>query len=94
MTIGRDRNSAAQPIRARPPISRPSPAPIASAEVNATALPGSPFDRSATREPERTATVETGPTTRCGEEPKIAYATRASGIAYRPTWTGTPAMPA
>ncbi len=88
VTMGRDMNSAAQPSRARPPMSRPMPAPMASADVSATARAGSPWDMSATSEPVSTETVETGPTMRCGDEPRTAYAMRASGMAYRPTMTG------
>ncbi len=72
VTIGRDMNSAAQPSRARPPMSRPMPAPMASADVRATARAGSPCDMSATSEPVSTETVETGPTTRWGDEPSSA----------------------
>ena len=64
VTMGRDMNSAAQPSRARPPISRPTPAPMASAEVRAIARAGSPWAMSATSEPDSTETVDTGPTTR------------------------------
>ena len=94
VTMGRDMNSAAQPSRAMPPMSRPIPAPMARAEVRATARTTLPCAMSATSEPESTDTVETGPTIRWGDEPRIAYAMSASGIAYRPTMMGTPAMPA
>ena len=81
VTIGLDRNSAAQPMRSRPPMTSARPAAIASAEVRPTARSGSPCARPATSEPESTDTVETGPTTRCGEEPSTAYASSANGIA-------------
>ena len=47
---------------------------------------------SATRDPDTMATVDAGPTTSWGDDPSAAYATRASGTAYNPTCTGTPAM--
>jgi hypothetical protein len=72
VTIGRDMNSAAQPSRAMPPMSRPMPAPMARADVRATALAGSPPDMSATSDPVSTETVETGPTMRWGDEPRSA----------------------
>jgi hypothetical protein len=37
--------------------------------------------RLATREPDSTDTVDTGPITSCGEEPNSAYASIAGGIA-------------
>jgi hypothetical protein len=58
----------------------------------ARAVPATP--KLARNEPESTETVDTGPTTSWREEPKTAYATRASGTAYRPTWTGAPAIDA
>jgi hypothetical protein len=70
--IGRDRNSTAQPTRATPPITSPIPAAMARAEVRATAREMLPPDSPATSDPERTETVETGPTTRCGEDPSTA----------------------
>ncbi len=73
-------NSAAQPSFSRPPRIRTSPADSASAEVSTTACAGSPPEMSAIRDPDSTDTVETGPTTRRGDEPKIAYAIKASGI--------------
>ena len=72
VTIGRDMNSAAQPSFATPPMARPRPAPIANADVNPTAAAGSPWAMSATSDPESTDTVDTGPTTRCGEDPRTA----------------------
>ena len=64
VTIGRDMNSAAHPRRKKPPRRSPTPAPMARADVRATACPGSPADMSATIDPDRTDTVDTGPTTR------------------------------
>jgi hypothetical protein len=72
VTIGRDMNSAAHPRRAIPPMRSPTPAPIASADVREIASAASPWDMSATRDPDSTETVETGPTTRCGEDPSTA----------------------
>ncbi len=92
VTIGFDRNSATQPMRSKPKIRRTSPVARASAAATRTASPGSPRVRSATIEPDTMATVDAGPTMSCLEEPNTAYATSASGTAYRPICTGTPAM--
>ena len=75
-----------------PATTSTSPAEMASAEVMATASWGLSREMSATREPDTIATVEAGPTISCGEDPSTAYASRASGTAYNPTCTGTPAM--
>ena len=48
----------------------------------------------ATEEADSVATVALGPTKRWRELPSSAYPTTASGITYRPFWTGTPAIPA
>jgi hypothetical protein len=94
VTIGFDRNSATQPRRSRPTVSRAIPAAMASAAVTATASSGSPPAMSATSDPDTIATVDAGPTISCGDEPRPAYASNARGTAYNPTCTGTPAMPA
>ncbi len=72
VTMGLERNSAAHPRRKSPAASRPSPAPMASAAVRAAARSGSPAAIGATIEPDTTDTVETGPTMRWGDDPKIA----------------------
>ena len=56
---GHELRGPAQP-GAGPPMSSPMPAPMASADVSATARAGSPWDMSATSEPVSTETVETG----------------------------------
>ena len=94
MTIGLDRNSATQPIRSCAATINTIPAHRAAAVVNSTACDTSAGRRAATRDPDITETVETGPTTNWREVPKIAYAMRARGTAYSPSSTGTPAMAA
>ena len=81
MTIGLERNSATQPTPRKPAVSRTRPEPSASAAVYdaARAVPATP--KLASNEPDSTDTVDTGPTTSCRDEPKIAYATRATGTA-------------
>ena len=48
----------------------------------------------ARKDPDRTDTVETGPTTSWRDEPNTAYATSATGTAKRPISTGAPAIEA
>ena len=72
VTMGLERNSAAHPRRSSPTASRTRPDPMASAAVSVTARLASPSANGNTIEPDTTDTVETGPTTRCGDEPKIA----------------------
>ena len=79
VTIGLDRNSAIHPIRTKPATTRTSPEPSASAAVYdaACAVPATP--KLARNDPDRTDTVDTGPTTSWRDEPNTAYATRATG---------------
>ena len=81
VTIGLDRNSAIQPMPRKPAATRTSPEPSASAAVYdaACAVPATP--KLARNDPDSTDTVDTGPTTSCRDEPKIAYATSATGTA-------------
>ena len=72
VTMGRLMNSAAQPSLARPPMTSPTPAPIASAGGQGDRPTGSPLAMSATSEPDSTDTVETGPTIRLGDDPSKA----------------------
>ena len=69
VTIGLDRNSATHPTFSRPVATSTSPAPNASATVYATACSSFCGPRLATSEPDSTDTVDTGPTTSCGEDP-------------------------
>ncbi len=94
VTIGLERNSATQPTPSSPAAMSHSPEAIASPAVRVIASEGSPPAWLATSDPESTDTVDTGPTNSCREVPSTAYASSASGMAYRPTWTGTPAIPA
>ena len=81
VTIGLDRNSATQPMPRKPAASMTSPQASARAAVYeaACAVPATP--KLARNDPDSTETVDTGPTTSCRDEPKIAYATSASGTA-------------
>jgi len=72
VTIGLDMNSAAHPKRSRPPRIRTPPVASASAAVRPMAFSGSPPEMSATSVPDSTETVDTGPTTKRGDEPKTA----------------------
>ena len=81
VTIGLERNSATQPMPRKPAVTRTRPAPRARAAVYdaACAVPATP--KLASSEPDSTDTVDTGPTMSCRDEPKIAYATSATGTA-------------
>ena len=81
VTIGLERNSAIQPIPRKPAASRTRPEPRANAAVYdaACAVPATP--KLASNDPDSTDTVDTGPTTSWRDEPKIAYATSATGTA-------------
>ena len=81
VTIGLERNSATQPIPRKPAATRTRPEPSARAAVYdaACAVPATP--KLARNDPDSTDTVDTGPTTSCRDEPKIAYATSATGTA-------------
>ena len=92
VTIGFDRNSASHEIRNKPATTSTSPAAMASADVIATASCGLSREMSATSDPDTIATVEAGPTISWGDDPNTPYASNASGTAYSPTCTGTPAI--
>ena len=72
VTIGLERNSAAQPIRRKPAAisTRPEASARAAVYDAACIVPATP--KLARNEPERTDTVDTGPTTSCRDEPKTA----------------------
>ncbi len=72
VTIGLDKNSAAQPMRRKPAAISTRPEARAKAAVYDAAciVPATP--KLARNEPDSTDTVETGPTTSCRDEPKIA----------------------
>ncbi len=91
VTIGRDRNSAAQPMRARPPMSSPTPAPIARAEVRATARAGSPC-ATARRRASRTAPTPWTRARRRGAA-RTRAARRRSGRAGSRTGPPAPGRP-
>ena len=71
-TMGSERNSATQPTRNRPAITRTMPAVTARPEVSSAARAGSPPESWPTRLPESSETVDTGPTMSNFDEPKIA----------------------
>ncbi len=93
VTTARERNRAIQPMRSS--ASRRKSAPVTSViAATSSAASAPPTLVNSTAPPATAARDELGPVEMCREVQNSAYTIAPAAAAYRPFWTGTPAIPA